>query len=254
MRQRVEWTPAESAPARGEILRLQGMPPEGEVSARIGALVDAAMAIYLELAEPRAIVGDIAGDEFAGVYRGDGRNSHETPLEQIYPQADRLALFAATVGARVSARIRELFDQHELALGCMLDSVASAAADRLAELLGPRYLTMAGDEGTQGWRVLAYSPGYCGWHVSGQRKLFGFLQPEAIGITLNASCLMQPLKSVSGVLVVGPGQIHKFRPTYSFCETCREKQCRDRMASVLKTGDRRQETGDRRQETGDRRP
>lgn len=243
MRQRVEWTPAESAPVRAEVLRLQGLPVNGELSPRIDALVEAATAVYLELAEPRAIVGNIGADEFAEVYRGDGRNSHETPLEIIFPKADRLALFAATVGARVTARIRELFARHELASGCLLDSVASAAADHLAELLGPRYLTMEGDDGARGWRVLAYSPGYCGWHVTGQRKLFGFLQPEEIGITLNASCLMQPLKSVSGVLVVGPGQIHKFHPTYSFCETCQEKQCRDRMASVFK--DRRQEIGDR---------
>lgn len=235
MRQRVEWTPEESMPARAEVERLQGLPPDGGVSPRIDAIVDAAMAVYLEIAEPRALVGEASPEEFAEVYRGDGRNSHETPLEAIFPKADRLALFAATVGAKVTARIRELFDRHELALGCMLDSVASAAADRLAELLGPRYLTLAGDDGARGWRVLAYSPGYCGWHVSGQRRLFGFLAPEEIGITLNASCLMQPLKSVSGVLVVGPGRIHTFHPTYSFCETCREKQCRDRMASVLKT-------------------
>lgn len=234
MRQRVEWTPAESAPARAEALRLQGMPPGGDVSPRIGALADAAMAVYLDLAEPRAIVGEVSTEEFTEVYRGDGRNSHQTPLEVIFPKADRLALFAATVGARVTARIHDLFNRHELALGYMLDSVASAAADRLAELLGPRYLMMAGDDGTRDWRVLAYSPGYCGWHVSGQRMLFGCLHPEEIGITLNASCLMQPLKSVSGVLVVGPAHVHRFHPTYSFCEQCQEKQCRDRMAAVLK--------------------
>jgi hypothetical protein len=93
---------------------------------------------------------------------------------------------------------------------------------------------LVGDAGTRAWRALAYSPGYCGWHVTGQRKLFKYLRPEEIGITLNASCLMQPLKSVSGVLVVGPGHVHKFQPTYSFCETCREKQCRERIATVLK--------------------
>src|SRR5450759_3682893 len=115
----------------------------------------------------------------------------------------------------------------------MLDSSAAAAADHLADLLGPRYVSMIAGAASD-WRVLAYSPGYCGWHVSGQRALFGFLRPEEIGITLNWSCLMQPLKSISGVLVVGPGHIHRFHPTYSFCERCQEKQCRDRMASVLR--------------------
>lgn len=237
MRQRVEWTPDESAPPRAEVLRLQGIPPEGDVPARIDSLLQAAVKEYLQRAEPRAIVAEIDKDAFADVYRGEGHNSHATPLEIIFPKADHLALFAATVGPRMTPRIRQLFDLHELALGYMLDSVASAGADYLAELVGPRYLAMAGDDGTRGWRVLAYSPGYCGWHVTGQRKLFGFLHPEEIGITLNASCLMQPLKSVSGVLVVGPGDVHKFQPTYSFCEHCRDKQCRGRMASVLKGRD-----------------
>ncbi len=228
MRQRVEWTPGESAPTRAEVLRLQGMWPGEHVPARIDSLVDEATLMYLDLAEPRAIVADISAGEFAGVYRGEGLNPHETPLETIYPNADHLALMAATVGARVTVTVRELFLRHDVALGCMLDSVASAAADHLADLLGQRYVSAITGSAPD-WRVLAYSPGYCGWHVSGQRALFGFLQPEEIGITLNASCLMQPLKSISGVLVVGPGHIHKFHPTYSFCERCQEKQCRDRM-------------------------
>lgn len=231
MRQRVEWSPDESAPARAEVLRLQGMQPGERVPAHIDSLVDVATLMYLELAEPRAIIAEIPAGEFAGVYRGEGLNPHETPLEAIYPNADHLALFAATVGARVTLRVRELFHRRDLALGWMLDSVASAAADHLADLLGPRYVSAIA-AGAAEWRVLTYSPGYCGWHVSGQRALFGFLRPEEIGITLNASCLMQPLKSISGVLVVGPGHIHRFHPTYSFCERCQEKQCRDRMASV----------------------
>lgn len=235
MKRRVDWTAAESVPARDEVLHLQGIPPDGAVGPRIGTLVDAAMAIYVEVAEPRAIVAEIDRDEFFHVYRGEGRNAPDTPLDLVVPRAERLALFAATVGSRVTARIRALFDAHELALGYMLDSVCSAAADHLAELLGPRYLALAADHlGQEDRRVLPYSPGYCGWHVSGQRKLFGYLGPEEIGITLNASCLMQPLKSVSGVLVAGPGQIHKFHPTYPFCDECRETPCRERMASVLK--------------------
>lgn len=231
MRQRVEWAATESLPSRADVLHLQGLDGDAEVSARIRALLDSAMRRYLEIAEPRAIVADISVSDFARVYRGDGHNSHETPLESIYPQAHGLALMAATVGPRATAVVRELFDQHDVALGCMLDSVASAAADHLADLLTERYARM---QNGADLRVLAYSPGYCGWHVSGQRALFRYLKPEDASITLNTSCLMQPLKSVSGVLVAGPAEIHKFRPTYSFCETCQEKQCRDRMALVLK--------------------
>jgi hypothetical protein len=230
MRLRVDWTAAESAPEGSEVLSLQGLPPGAEPPPRIAALLEAARAAYLETAEPRAVAGGISREAFADVYRGEGRNAPETPLEVVFPQADHLALFTATVGGGVTARIRELFDRNEPALAAMLDSVASAAADRLAGLLGPRVQAAAGLG--DGCRVLAYSPGYCGWHVSGQRALFAFLKPEEIGVTLNPSCLMEPLKSVSGVLVAGPREIHRFAPAFAFCADCREKPCRERIASL----------------------
>lgn len=230
MRHRLDWRPRESLAARSQVLRLQGIAPGQAVPPRIEALLDRATALYLDLAQPRAIVAEIESASFSAVYRGAGRNSHETPLEAIFPRAERLALAAATVGGWVSERIDELFDRRDPALACMLDSVASAAADGLADLLGPWYLST--NPGPPDWHVLVYSPGYCGWDVSGQRALFDVLRPEEIGITLNESCLMQPLKSISGVLVAGFAHIHRFQPAYSFCERCREKQCRERIASL----------------------
>jgi hypothetical protein len=231
MRERFAWTAAESLPERGEVLRLQGVPAESDLSPRIGALLEAALAAYRETAEPRAISRGIAREEFGGVYRGEGRNARETPLEVVLAGAERLALFVATVGGAVTTRIRDLFGRNEPALAAMLDSVASAAADRLAGLLAERFLGSGGGAGANGTRVLAYSPGYCGWHVSGQRALFAALEPAEIGVTLNASCLMEPLKSVSGVLVAGPSGIHRFAPAYPFCRECRDQPCRARNAA-----------------------
>ncbi len=80
--------------------------------------------------------------------------------------------------------------------------------------------------------VLPYSPGYCGWDLSGQRQLFAQLQPDAIGISLNDSCLMQPMKSVSGVFVAGEGEIHEFVNEYDFCSLCTTMACRRRLKSL----------------------
>jgi hypothetical protein len=235
MRQRFAWAAAESVPERAEVLRLQGVPAEADLPPRIAALHQAAHAAYLETAEPRGVIGEISSERFLEVYRGEGRNAADTPLEGIVAGAERLALFTATVGRAVTARIRDLFARNEPALAAMLDSVASAAADRLPVLLGARYLAQAGGSEANGTRVLAYSPGYCGWHVTGQRALFAFLQPEEIDVTLNASCLMEPLKSVSGVLVAGPADIHRFAPAFAFCPECRDKPCRARMASLSRS-------------------
>ena len=231
MRERVVWTPVDSLPERAEVLRLQGVPTDADPPARIGALLEAALTDYLTRAEPRALVAGISPEEFRAIFRGDGRNAPDTPLAGVIAGAERLALFVATVGHGVTARIRDLFARNEPALAAMLDAVASAAADRLSVLLGGRFPALPGGPGANGTRVLAYSPGYCGWHVSGQRALFAFLAPGEIGVTLNASCLMEPLKSVSGVLVAGPAAIHSFAPSYAFCRDCREKPCRGRLAS-----------------------
>jgi hypothetical protein len=82
-------------------------------------------------------------------------------------------------------------------------------------------------------RVLPYSPGYCGWHVSGQAKLFEVLRPQRIGISLNASHLMVPLKSVSGVLVAAEPEVHDFDIDFEFCSDCADQECRGRIQAVL---------------------
>jgi hypothetical protein len=81
--------------------------------------------------------------------------------------------------------------------------------------------------------VLSYSPGYCGWDISAQKKLFAYLQPKNIGIRLNDSYLMTPLKSVSGVLIDGKKEIHIFQNNFDFCESCKTHSCRERIKRVI---------------------
>jgi hypothetical protein len=231
MRMLVRFETGEAMPDRVEVLESQGLPDRPELPERIGALLDAALGHYARLAEPRAVFEEISRDHFARVYAGRGLNADASPLLEIFPRAERLALFAATLGEPVGQEIRRLFQDADVALGFMLDAVASVGADRLALLAGQRFRQALGDPAA---KVLGYSPGYCGWHVSGQGELFAHLRPEEIGIRLNSSFLMQPLKSVSGALVAGPGEIHRFRPDFPFCASCLTRECRLRMASVLR--------------------
>jgi hypothetical protein len=219
----------EAMPPRGGVLERMGMGSSSDLSARTGALLESATDEFVRLAEPRGLVEDVSAAAFAAVYAGEGLNSHETPLAQIWPRADSLALFAATLGEPVSARIAELFAAGDMAAGFVLDAVASVSADLLTDRLACRLRARLPGEAAA---VLGYSPGYCGWHISGQRKLFERLGPDDIGIRLNDSCLMQPLKSVSGVLVAGAAPIHRFRPEFTFCAECMTRQCLPRMRSV----------------------
>ena len=223
------------------ILRSQGVPYRADPGARIKSLLDEALVQLEELAEPVGLTREVTVDAFARIYQGEGHNEESSPLADIYPRAERLALFAVTLGAVVCQRITSLFDARDFALASMLDAAASEAADRAAEAVekiafaaaGAAAGNVAGDRGNgdDGSRSIAlrYSPGYCGWHVSGQKALFANLGPEEIDITLRESFLMEPLKSVSGVIVAGPVSIHEFADDYYFCDACADHGCRARL-------------------------
>ncbi|MFK2344270.1 vitamin B12 dependent-methionine synthase activation domain-containing protein [Bacteroides fragilis] len=66
-----------------------------------------------------------------------------------------------------------------------------------------------------------YSPGYCGWKVSDQQILFSLLPNQPCGVSLTASSLMCPIKSVSGVVGIGRQMT---RQKYG-CELCGKKDC-----------------------------
>lgn len=223
-----------AAPSRDTVLRTQGVPEGRPVPERVEALVEEARELYEALTRPIGLIASISRTEFGEVYQGDGRNAERSPLPGIVGRAGHLALFAATLGEPVSRKIGDLFRDQNAALGCMLDGIASERADSAAVLLGQAFLDplLENGDADSATRVLPYSPGYCGWHVSGQQRLFAFLSPGQIGMDLNASCLMSPIKSVSGVLVAGPPEAHAFDNDFEFCLDCATWECRERIASI----------------------
>ena len=234
MREVVRFAKPEAVPETGDVLAAQGLPEADALAPRLRRLLDEAMHTCAALVEPRAVCEELSPERFATVLAPLGVPGHDLVVGRVYPRAEGLALFVATLGEALPARIRQLFDEDALAEGWMLDAVASAGADLLAERLAERYRQKLAERGRDDARVLPYSPGYCGWPTRGQRPLFDALRPEEIGVTLNDSCLMSPIKSVSGVLVAGPGAAHRFRPDFPFCEDCRTHECGRRMASVLR--------------------
>jgi hypothetical protein len=211
---------------------LQGLQaPDGSPMAdRVRAIVDAAGSSFLQAARPRGLWLEVSAADFAVIFDGDGGNDAGTPLAAVLEEARSLALFAVTVGEEVSERIARLFDKGELAEGYLLDQVASFAADEMAQEAARRFARENDAGAAEG--ALPYSPGYCGWNVSGQRALFVRLEPTEIGVTLNESCLMRPIKSVSGVLVLAPLEAHDFSPGFPCCASCTTLDCQERVAAL----------------------
>ena len=231
---RLAFAPGDVTPATGAVLEQLGMPAGSVVPERLAPLYGQAADLFADRAAPAGLIADIPSDRFAEVYEGEGRNAARSPVPRIAAGAEHLALFAVTLGTGVSDTLARCFAERDFALASILDAMASVAADGAADLAERRYedLLRAQGWGTLDAAVLRYSPGYCGWDVTGQRTLFAYLEPAAIGLTLTGSCLMRPLKSVSGVLIAGPRAIHRFPPDYPFCDACETRTCRDRLREL----------------------
>ena len=203
---------------------------DSPVAAQVRSLIDWARTLFVDVARPRGVYQTIDRNSFEEVFRGDGGNDDETALEPVLGDAVSLALFAVTLGEEVSEHISECFANDNGADGYILDQLASIAADQLVQVARRGFTADRGDG--DGAAVLPYSPGYCGWNVSGQRTLFAVLEPQDLGISLNESCLMHPIKSVSGVLVAAPIEAHDFNPAFPCCAICTTMNCQNRVASI----------------------
>jgi len=227
----------EILPDEKRALQNQGMTPKTWISPQIHSLYISASELFTDHAKPVGITKKVSATDFGIIFEGEGNNISEAPLYDILPRVDHLILFALTMGEAVSKKIDTLFEEHDFAVGTMLDSIASIAADKATAILEKsQYFQLSKESLIENKSVVvSYSPGYCGWHISGQKKLFQYLQPEKIGIELNSSFLMSPLKSVTGVLAAGQRDIHIFKPDFSFCEICRTYSCLTRMKEFRNT-------------------
>jgi len=221
-------------PDKTDVLGHQGIPSNAEVSNVILDLLTEAYKLFKKSAAPVSMIAELSIDEFEKIYQGEGKNAYDDILSNIYPDSENLALFALTMGEKVSDKINKLFAENDYPLASMLDSVASIAADTTAEFMEKYFLNELKEREfvKNDTRVLSYSPGYCGWDISGQKKLFDFLNPGLIGITLNSSYLMSPIKSVSGVLIAGDREIHMFDMGFSYCSYCKTQPCLERMKKL----------------------
>jgi hypothetical protein len=121
----------------------------------------------------------------------------------IYNQVRRseyLAFFMCTAGDAIGRRSRAAMSEKDLLAGYIYDVIGSemveAAADLMQSELENSYLP-------EKKITNRYSPGYCGWNVGQQHELFELFNDNSCGIKLTASALMDPVKSVSGIIGIG---------------------------------------------------
>ena len=223
----IPWSAEELIPRKQQVMTSIGISEGVKIPEEILALYAEAMEEFRNLSDPKGFYKIIAKKDLNRIYKGEGSNDFETPAELIYKRSDNLALFVFTLGVKVSDRIHDLMVEKDYPLGYMMDRIASESVENAAAFAEIDFAKSSKTE-----KAFLYSPGYCGWHITAQHKIFEFLKPEEIGVTLSDSSLMSPIKSVTGILISGEKDIHRFKNNYSFCKSCIGFSCRSRIASL----------------------
>jgi hypothetical protein len=134
-------------------------------------------------------------------------------------RAERIAVFLCTAGNEIGMRSRAAMKDGDLLTGYVYDVIGSEVVETAVDLLQN---TLQGAMSADGNKITnRYSPGYCGWDVAEQHKLFQLIPDNYCGIKINDSALMTPEKSVSGF--IGIGEHVRFNP-YT-CRLCDMKDC-----------------------------
>jgi len=135
--------------------------------------------------------------------------------------ASHMIIFLATIGEKIENEAGVLTKGKEPLEGYLLDRIGSFEVESLAGSIENKF--------RKDYHMLRksvsrrYSPGYCDWPIEEQKVLAEILDFSKIGVTLNESCMMQPKKSISGIVAIAGKGV--FTKTGSTCEVCEKKDC-----------------------------
>jgi hypothetical protein len=129
--------------------------------------------------------------------------------------SDSIAVFLCTAGQETGFRSREAMKAGDPLKGYIYDVVGSEIVESASELMHnelDKETSAAGKNTTN-----RFSPGYCGWDVAEQHKLFQLIPGNYCGVSLTSSALMVPVKSVSGFIGIGV-KVKRLPYTCNFCD------------------------------------
>jgi hypothetical protein len=129
------------------------------------------------------------------------------------------AWFLCTAGEEISGYSRRLMDEGDFMKGYVVDVLANVVVEAAMDRIQSGLKATMKESGLK--ITNRYSPGYCDWNIAEQKKLFSLFPENYLNIALSPSCLMIPVKSVSGI--IGIGKDVKFN-NYT-CHFCSDRAC-----------------------------
>ena len=203
------------------------MPSNGQTPIRPSLLRDAEEAIKLgeTLWQPRAVYDwfDVHAVEGERVKISSSNESYHEAELCIGPKADLLEgaeqvlISVGTIGPDLEEHVAELHQARETLKAYILDSAGVVALGVIGQAVRCLVEETAADKG---WGVSpGLSPGsLAGWPLRGQRDLCALLPLDAIGVQLNRYTVLEPHKSTSGLVGLGPG--YDTHQVGSMCKYC----------------------------------
>ena len=212
----------EVCPQRSEInefLRLDTLGAENPVEEFIAEQL-------LDLRKNEEIVGGYIIKELQSIHLKSGVITVENTELEIGKQvcgylkgASHIALFLCTAGAYFSEASKRYNAQGEILEAYLVDALGSLTVESAMNIIQQRLEDSVMEKNLK--ISNRYSPGYCNWDLSSQQTLFRLIGNNPLPIVLSESCLMNPIKSVSGIIGIGK----KIRKREYGCRVCNNKEC-----------------------------
>ena len=157
------------------------------------------------------------------VYLQEGTKFKSPKFSKAMEPCEDIICFIATIGSGIEEEIVRLMGENRLSDSYILDSMGSIVVENMVDKFHKDMKKKYELKG--GGVTLRFSPGYCDWPITEQKKLFRLLGSDQTGIQLTDSCLMQPRKSVSGVFGVFPSNVNLPVSPYNPCLECKKRDC-----------------------------
>jgi hypothetical protein len=209
------------SPPAAEVRRHLGYPAEVSPKARIADRIEAVAQVAVGALQPRGVYSVHAVTAQTAHRIEVGGVAIRGEVAGFMGPVERIAIVAATVGDGISELAKTYARNGDSLDAWIADAVGSWAAEAAADAVMERVAARLGPGEAA---TLRYCPGYCGMAIDQQRVLLGLVDADAAGIVLLPSMLMRPLKSVCGVVGVGPAGRSEEAPT-SPCDICDRVGC-----------------------------
>ena len=217
---------------KNELAKLFGSDEFGNVSRSTCTKIEKLEAVFNELIDPSLHHQNMEVDSVkkGAVHLDQGPEFKSPKLSKTLKDCEAIVCYIITLGDGIEDEINRLMNEKHLAEAYILDAMASVAVDNMVATFHQRMKNKYENQSKQ--VTLCFSPGYCDWPITDQKKLFSMFDSNELDVELTDSCFMQPRKSISGVFGITAFNSNPSTHSYNPCLECNRKNCSERRVSA----------------------